>query len=71
MISEWNILEDILKNQKQIDAQIQSTEQELAVLDEKRKALQARIEQLKGQKQSVADEQLPFDRLRGDSYFMI
>ena len=63
MISEWNILEDILKNQKQIDAQIQSTEQELAVLDEKRKALQARIEQLKGQKQSVADEQLPFDRL--------
>ena len=63
MISEWNILEDILKNQKQIDAQIQSAEQELAVLDEKRKALQARIEQLKGQKQLIADEQLPFDRL--------
>jgi hypothetical protein len=63
MISEWNILEDILKNQEQIDAQIQSAEQELAILDEKRKALQARIEQLKGQKQSIADEQLPFDRL--------
>jgi chromosome segregation ATPase len=62
MVSEWNILEDILKNQKQIDAQIQSAEQELAVLDEKRKALKARIEQLKVQKQSIADEQLPFDR---------
>ena len=63
MTSEWNILEDILKNQKPIDAQIQSAEQELAVLDEKRKALQARIEQLKGQKQLIADEKLPFDRL--------
>ena len=63
MTSERIILEDILKNQKPIDAQIQASEQELAVLDEKRKALQARIEKLKGQKQSVADEQLPFDRL--------
>jgi len=62
MTSEWNILEDILKNQKPIDAQIQSAEQELAVLDEKRKELQARIEQLKGQKQSIADEQLPFNQ---------
>ena len=35
MTSEWNILEDILKNQKPIDAQIQSAEQELAALDEK------------------------------------
>ena len=67
MISKWNILEDILKNQKSIDAQIQSAEQELAALDEKRKTLQARIEQLKGQKQSIADEQLPFDRL-SESY---
>jgi cell division protein FtsB len=63
MISEWNILEDILKNQKPIDAQIQSAEQELAALDEKRKALQARIKQLKWQKQSIADKQIPFDRL--------
>ncbi len=62
MTSEWNILEDILKNQKPIDAQIQSAEQKLAVLDEKRKELQARIEQLKGQKQSIADEQLPFNQ---------
>ncbi len=62
MISERDILEDILKNQKQIDAQIQSAEQELAVLDETRKALQARIEQLKGQKQLIADEQLPFNQ---------
>jgi hypothetical protein len=52
-----------LKNQEQIDLQIRSAEQELAVLDEKRKQLQARINQPKGQKQSIADEQLPFDRL--------
>jgi hypothetical protein len=52
-----------LKNQKPIDSQIQFAEQELAALDEKRKELQARIEQLKGQRQSIADEQLPFDRL--------
>ena len=52
-----------MKNQKPIDSQIQSAEQELAALDEKRKELQARIEQLKGQRQSIADEQLPFDRL--------
>jgi superfamily II DNA or RNA helicase len=52
-----------LKDQKPIDAQIQSAEQELAALDEKRKELQARIKQLKRQEQSIADEQLPFDRL--------
>ena len=65
MTSEWNILEDILKNQKPIDPQIQSAEQELTALDEKRKELQARIKQLKRQKQSIADKQLPFDRLPG------
>ena len=43
--------------------QIESAEQELAALDEKRKELQAKIKQLKGLKQSIADEQLPFDRL--------
>ena len=37
--------------------------QELTILDEKRKELQARIEQLKAQKQSIADEQLQFVRL--------
>lgn len=63
MTSEWNILEDNLKNQKPIDAQIQSAEQELGVLDEKRKVLQERIAQLKGQKQSIAEKQLPFERL--------
>jgi hypothetical protein len=63
MTSKWNILEDILQNQKPIDAQLQSAEQELAALDEKRKKLQARIKQLKWQKQSIADKQLPFDRL--------
>ena len=52
-----------MKNQKSIDEQIQSAEQELAVLDEKRKQLQARINQLKGQKQLIAETQLPFDRL--------
>jgi hypothetical protein len=51
-----------LNNQKQIGAQIQSAEQELAVLDEKRKVLRARIEQLHRQKQTIADEQLPFNR---------
>ena len=56
-----------MKNQKSIDAQIHSAEQELAALDEKRKTLQARIEQLKGQKQSIADEQLSFDHL-SESY---
>ena len=59
----WNLLEDILKNQKPIDEQIQSTEQELVPLDEKWKALQARIKQLKEQKQSIAEKQLSFDRL--------
>jgi hypothetical protein len=63
MTSKWNILEDILQNQKPIDAQLQSAEQELAALDKKRKKLQARIKQLKGQKQTITDEQLPFDRL--------
>jgi hypothetical protein len=52
-----------LKNQKSIDEQIQSAEQELAILDEKRKVLQERIEQLKKQKQSIAEKQLPFERL--------
>ena len=56
-----------MKDQKQINVQIKAAEQELAALDEKRKTLQARIEQLKGQKQSIADEQLPFDRL-SESY---
>jgi chromosome segregation ATPase len=63
MTPKWNNLEDILKNQKPIDSQIQSAEQELAALDEKRKELQARIEQLNGQRQSIADEQIPFGRL--------
>jgi len=63
MTSESDILEDILKNQKPIDAQIQFAEQELAALDKKRKKLQERIKQLKWQKQSIADEQLSFDRL--------
>ncbi len=63
MISGWNILEDILKDQKQISEQIQFAEQELAVLNAKRKALQERIEQLMGQKQSIAVEQFPFNRL--------
>ena len=54
-----------MKNQKSIDEQIHSAERELAALDEKRKALQARINQLKGQKQLITDKQLPFDRLSG------
>ena len=63
MTPAWNILEDILKNQKPIDVQIQSAEHELAALDEKRKALQEKIEQLKKQKQSSAENQISFDQL--------
>jgi cell division protein FtsB len=49
MTPAWNIVEDILKNQKPIDEQIRSAEKELVALDEKRKALQARIKRLKEQ----------------------
>ena len=56
-----------MKNQEQIDLQIRSAEKELAALDGKRKQLQAKINQLKGQKQSIADEQLPFGRLSESS----
>jgi len=52
-----------LKDQKTIKKQIRIAEKELANLDAKRKALQDRISQLKGLKQSIAEEQLPFDRL--------
>lgn len=52
-----------MKNKEQIDLQIRSAEQELAALGEKRKQLQARIKQLKVQKQSIAEIPLPFDRL--------
>jgi superfamily II DNA or RNA helicase len=63
MISECNIPEDILNSQERINLQIQSAEQELAALDKKRMELQARIEQLKGQKQLIANERLSFGRL--------
>ena len=36
---------------------------ELSALDAKRKSLQDRIRKLKSSKQSIADEQLPFDQL--------
>ena len=49
-----------MKDQKQINVQIQTAEQELAALAAKRTALQDRIRQLQGLKQSIADEQLPF-----------
>jgi hypothetical protein len=52
-----------LKNQKPISEQILALEDELYALDEKRKVLQARIKQLKEQKQSIAENQLSFDRL--------
>jgi superfamily II DNA or RNA helicase len=51
-----------LKDQKQINVQIKAAEQELVALDAKRTALQDRIRQLQGLKQSIADEQLPFNR---------
>jgi len=49
-----------LKYQNPINEQIKAVERELAVLDAKKKALEARIRQLKDLKQSIADEQLPF-----------
>ena len=52
-----------MKHQKPINGQIQALENELSALDAKRKALQDRIRKLKSSKQSIADEQLPFDRL--------
>jgi hypothetical protein len=51
-----------LKNQKVINAQIKAAERELAAIDAKRAALQDRIKQLQSLKQSIADEQLPFNR---------
>jgi hypothetical protein len=52
-----------LKDQETINKQIRIAERELSGLDSKRTALQNRIRQLKDLKQSIADEQLPFDRL--------
>jgi hypothetical protein len=52
-----------LKHQKPISEQILALEDQLSALDEKRNVLQARIKQLKEQKQSIAENQLSFDRL--------
>jgi hypothetical protein len=52
-----------LKDQKTIKEQILIAEKELATLDAKRAALQKRIEQLRVQRQSIADEQFPFERV--------
>jgi hypothetical protein len=52
-----------LKHQKPISERIQALEDELSALDAKRKVLQDRIRKLKSSRQSIADEQLPFDRL--------
>jgi hypothetical protein len=57
-----NISEIAMKDQESINNQIQIAENELAGLDAKRAALQDRIRQLKGLKQSIADEQLPFGK---------
>jgi len=62
LISKGNILEAVLKNQKVIDGQIKAAKRELAAIDAKRAALQDRIKQLQILKQSIADEQLPFNR---------
>jgi cell division protein FtsB len=51
-----NISEIAMKDQESINKQIQIAENELAGLDAKRTALQDRIRQLKGLKQSIADE---------------
>jgi hypothetical protein len=51
-----------LKDQNSINEKILAAEQELAALAAKRTALQDRIRQLQGLKQSIADEQLPFNQ---------
>ena len=51
-----------MKYQNPLNEQIKAAEQELAALDAKRAALQDRIGQLEGLKQSIADEQLPFNQ---------
>lgn len=51
-----------MKDQNLINEKIRAAEQELAALDAKRTALKVRIEQLQSLKQSIADEQLPFDQ---------
>jgi len=51
-----------LKDQETINKQIRIAESELAALAAKRTALQDRIRQLQGLKQSIADEQLPFNQ---------
>ena len=52
-----------MKDQEKINRQILAAEKELATLDAKRVALQNRIRQLSHLKQTIADEQLLFDRL--------
>jgi hypothetical protein len=64
LISKGNILEAVLKNQKVINAQIKAAERELAAIDAKRAALQDKIKQFQSLKQSIADEQFPFNRRR-------
>lgn len=63
MIYDRDILEDILKDQKQINDQIRATEYELFALDAKRAALEERLNQLRSLKLSIADKQIPFGRL--------
>lgn len=51
-----------MKDQNTINKKIQAAKQELAALDVKKTALQDRIKQLQGLKQSIAEEQLPFNK---------
>ena len=51
-----------MKDQETINKQIRVAERELAALDAKRTALQKRIKQLQGLKQSIAEEQLSFNK---------
>ena len=62
MIYQETILEAVLKDQQVIDGKIKAAERELAAIDARRVALQERIKQLQSLKQSIADEQLPFNR---------
>jgi superfamily II DNA or RNA helicase len=57
-----NYIGAAVKDQETINKQIRIAERELAALDAKRTALHDKIMQLKGLRQSIADEQLPFNQ---------
>jgi hypothetical protein len=56
-----------LKNLSDIDKQINTVKEELTALEVKKAELQGRLNRLQGLKQSIADDQLPFNQ-KSESY---